>query len=192
MHRDFTLEAYKTALATRNLEISLFWQRSNYFLVLNTAIAVGFFSRPEHDYYAVGLSLIGVVVATLWVRVNLGSKFWQSRWERRLEVVEAELDGPFRRLFAADLNTVRADVRESLNYDRPEKGWLEALYESAVMRKPSVSKTMTMLSAFFVLVWLAAAGLSGYEAFRSDRGEACSTLRHGVAVGPCFHVRHSH
>jgi hypothetical protein len=33
------LEAYRTALATRNLEINLFWQRSNYFLVLNTAIA---------------------------------------------------------------------------------------------------------------------------------------------------------
>lgn len=31
------------ALDTRNFEISLYWQRSNYFLVLNTALAVGFF-----------------------------------------------------------------------------------------------------------------------------------------------------
>ena len=46
-HVDLELEAYRTALATRNFEISLFWQRSNYFLVLSTAIAVGFFARGE-------------------------------------------------------------------------------------------------------------------------------------------------
>src|SRR3972149_10785499 len=37
-------DAYKFAYDTRNFEISLFWQRSNYFLVLNTAIALAFFS----------------------------------------------------------------------------------------------------------------------------------------------------
>ena len=37
-------DLYKTLLDTRNLEISLFWQRSNYFLVLNTGIAFGFFN----------------------------------------------------------------------------------------------------------------------------------------------------
>ena len=35
---------FKIALETRNFEILLYWQRSNYFLVLNTALAVGFFS----------------------------------------------------------------------------------------------------------------------------------------------------
>jgi hypothetical protein len=33
------LEAYRVAKEARNLEIALFWQRSNYFLVLSTAIA---------------------------------------------------------------------------------------------------------------------------------------------------------
>jgi len=37
-------DLYKTLLDTRNLEINLFWQRSNYFLVLNTGIAFGFFN----------------------------------------------------------------------------------------------------------------------------------------------------
>jgi hypothetical protein len=78
------LEAYRTALAARNLEINLFWQRSNYFLVLNTAVAVGFFSRTDRDWLALGLSVIGLVISLLWVRLNLGSKFWQTRWERRL------------------------------------------------------------------------------------------------------------
>ena len=31
---------YKISIEIRNLEIGLFWQRSNYFLVLNTAVAV--------------------------------------------------------------------------------------------------------------------------------------------------------
>lgn len=37
------MEAYRVAKETRSLEINLFWQRSNYFLVLSTAIAAGFF-----------------------------------------------------------------------------------------------------------------------------------------------------
>jgi hypothetical protein len=34
-------ELFDVALNTMNLEISLFWQRSNYFLILNTAISTG-------------------------------------------------------------------------------------------------------------------------------------------------------
>src|SRR4051794_39983352 len=37
-------DAYQVLLSTRNLEIGLFWQRSNYFLVLNSGLALGFFS----------------------------------------------------------------------------------------------------------------------------------------------------
>ena len=153
------LEAFKTALATRNLEISLFWQRSNYFLVLNTAIAVGFFSRDAHDMYAFALSIVGLVVTVLWVRINLGSKFWQSRWEHRLRVVEDQL-WPGLDLFSAEWDVIRADVEESL---KNSGGW--RVYNWAVLRKPSVSKTMTILSVFFVLVWIGAAVVSARHAF---------------------------
>ncbi|ENN6985946.1 hypothetical protein ACAB91_004506 [Vibrio parahaemolyticus] len=44
------LEAYKIALETRNMEIKLFWQRSNYFLALNAALALGFFRLTEGYY----------------------------------------------------------------------------------------------------------------------------------------------
>ncbi|HEY4679149.1 MAG TPA: hypothetical protein VIJ01_18425 [Candidatus Angelobacter sp.] len=43
-------DAYKVLIDTRNLEINLFWQRSNYFLVLNTGLAIGFFNIKE-DWY---------------------------------------------------------------------------------------------------------------------------------------------
>jgi hypothetical protein len=41
------LEAYRVARDTRNFEIKLFWKRSNYFLVLSTATAAGFFSATR-------------------------------------------------------------------------------------------------------------------------------------------------
>ena len=37
-------DLYRVALDTRNLESTLFWQRCNYFLVLNSALALGFFN----------------------------------------------------------------------------------------------------------------------------------------------------
>jgi hypothetical protein len=80
-------EIYRTALETRNLEINLFWQRSNYFLVLNTALAVGFLNVKDGEYSLV-LAIFGAIVSGLWFQVNLGSKYWQSRWEHRLSVVE--------------------------------------------------------------------------------------------------------
>src|SRR5438552_16696563 len=83
-----TLDAYKTALDTRNFEIQLFWQRSNYFLVLNTAIGTGYFALGDDHHYAILLAAFGVVISWLWLMVNLGSKFWQSRWEKQLEIAE--------------------------------------------------------------------------------------------------------
>jgi hypothetical protein len=85
------LELYRTAVQTRNMEIELFWKRSNYFLVLNTAIAVGFFAELENGYYAAVLAFLCAIVSGLWFLVNLGSKYWQSRWEHRSAVTERAL-----------------------------------------------------------------------------------------------------
>ena len=105
-------ELYKIAIQTRNMEIGLFWQRSNYFLVLNTATAVGFFSIGIWAYQ-VALSLFGLVVSVLWFRVNLGSKYWQSRWEHRVSVLEQEIDGNIQ-MFSATKEVCNSDVERSL------------------------------------------------------------------------------
>lgn len=68
-------EQFKTALATRNLEINLFWQRCNYFLVLNSALAVGFFSLAQ-TRFQIPLAFLGLISSWLWFRVSLGSKYW--------------------------------------------------------------------------------------------------------------------
>jgi hypothetical protein len=142
-------DVYKIALDTRNFEIGLFWQRSNYFLALNTALAVGFFNVKDEGY-ALLLALFGLAVSALWYRVNLGSKFWQVRWEQRLRLVEEQL-APDLRFFAADWETVRADVRCSLAHS--EHGWLQKYLDKRVLKKHSVSYQMIRLSLIFTAAW---------------------------------------
>lgn len=64
-------ELFKVAVDTLKFEIQMFWQRSNYFMVLNTAIAVGFFSGKAGQYTWV-LSCLGILVSLLWYFVTLG------------------------------------------------------------------------------------------------------------------------
>ena len=149
-------EIYKIAIETRNMEISLFWQRSNYFMVLNTAIAVGFFSL-QNAAYAPILAAVGAVVAIIWYLVNIGSKFWQSRWEHRLHLIEREIEKEGKvkiNLFSANWETIQSDVKGSLENSR-HKNWRK-FFDLQVMKKPSVSLQMTLLSVLFVLFWIAA------------------------------------
>ena len=143
------LEAFRTAKEVRNMEIQLFWQRSNYFLVLSTAVAAGFFSLKE-ERYSIPLAVLGVVVGFLWFAVNLGSKFWTSRWEHRLRLAEEALR-PNLNLFSASWETVQHDVRDSFRFRR--RGPLHRFYTRLVLLKPSVSFMMTLLSLAFLAFW---------------------------------------
>jgi len=144
------LETYRVAKEARNLEITLFWQRSNYFLVLSTAIPAGFFSLRDAKY-ALRLAIFGLVVGLLWIAVNLGSKFWQSRWEHRLRLAEEQLR-PNMNLFSATWATVQEDVRQSFQFRR--RGAIHRIYTRLVLLKPSVSLIMTLLSLAFVRFWI--------------------------------------
>jgi hypothetical protein len=146
---EINIEAYRAAREARNLEIGLFWQRSNYFLVLSTAIGAAFFSLKDATY-SVSLASFGIVVGWLWFRVSLGGKFWQSRWEHRLNIIEKQLR-PDMKLFSADSTTVNDDVRQSFAFR--ERGWLHRKYQQRVLSAPSVSYTMTALSVAFTLLW---------------------------------------
>ena len=145
------LEAYRTAREARNLEVNLFWQRSNYFLVLSTAIGAAFFSLKGLTY-SITLASFGVVVGFLWLATNLGSKFWQSRWERRLQVVEMKLRADMN-LHSASWETVQSDVLESFSFRN--RGRLHSAYKKLVLLKPSVTMVMTGLSCAFVVFWVA-------------------------------------
>jgi hypothetical protein len=142
-------DLYRVALETRNLELALFWQRSNYFLVLNTALALGFFNVKSY-FDALVLSGVGCLVSVLWLLMNAGSKFWQSRWEHRLRLVEQHL-APGADLFSADWPTIRDDVRKSLASSRHSV--FRKPFDALVLKKPSVTFLMVLLSFLFILGW---------------------------------------
>jgi hypothetical protein len=150
---------FKVALETRNFEISMFWQRSNYFLVLNSALAVGFFSQ-QSKVYAPILALLGMFASLLWIGVNLGGKYWQSRWEHELVVRERQLypDDP---LFGA--SPLQRDQYVSVSLSWNNHGILRRWWDKRVLAKPSVSASMTYLSACFLLAWIGLLVISAFE-----------------------------
>jgi hypothetical protein len=148
-------DLYKIIVDTRNLEITLFWQRSNYFLVLNSVLAVGFFnSKITEPVYLIGLAFFGAIASALWLRVTLGSKYWQARWEERLSIFEKEVaDGID--FFSADWKTLDEDVKQSLQRkNKHENAKLKSRLEALVLKKNSVSYNMMLLSILFMIAWL--------------------------------------
>ncbi|WP_417448086.1 hypothetical protein [Idiomarina abyssalis] len=143
-------ETYKIALDTRNMEIELFWKRSNYFLVLNTAVAAGFFLKAGNDHQLL-LGFFGLTAAILWLFVNVGGKFWQSRWERRLHLAEKSLN-PEITLFSSNWTEINKDVNENVEFSK-HTGIRRAL-DKLVLKKPSVSFMMELLSIAFIILWV--------------------------------------
>lgn len=144
-----TKEFYKIAIDTRNFEINLFWQRSNYFLVLNTAIAIGTFSRV-HPEFQLPFAIFGIVISYLWFRVNLGSKYWQVRWEHKVAELEEKIDREI--LFSADRDTTDKAVENFLSPNKHQDS-LPSIYENLILSKASVSRNMIYLSMTFVIFW---------------------------------------
>lgn len=143
-------EIYRIALDTRNMEIELFWKRSNYFLVLNTAVAAGFFLKAGNDHQ-LPLGVFGLTIAILWLLVNAGGKFWQSRWERRLHIAEESLN-PEIKLFSSDWDEINKDVKESIEFS--SHSGVRKYLDNLVLKKPSVSFMMELLSISFILLWV--------------------------------------
>lgn len=143
-------ETYKIALDTRNMEIELFWKRSNYFLVLNTAVAAGFFLKANNEHQ-LALGIFGLTIAILWLLVNAGGKFWQSRWERRLHIAEESLN-PEIKLFSSGWDEINQDARESIEFSKHSS--IRKHLDNLVLEKPSVSYMMELLSIAFIILWV--------------------------------------
>ena len=146
-------DLYNVLLDTRNLEINLFWQRSNYFLVLNTGIAFGFFNIKDENLFVVYIFVVmGLLASLLWFWVCLGGKFWQTRWEKRLFDFEKE-HMPDLDFFGASPERIRKDVKDGLAFNK--LSWTQRFVYKLVLDKPSVSYSMIRLSLLFVIGWIA-------------------------------------
>jgi hypothetical protein len=148
------IDSYSVAYQTRNFEIQLFWQRSNYFLVLNTGIITGIAIKLNStDPIAAIFIVFGFFVSLLWFRVNLGSKFWQSRWEQRLYDIEERIS-PNANLFSATDEQIKADVEKSMQIAGGRNWWRRYIDRKALL-KPSVSRQMILLSVGFICLYIA-------------------------------------
>ncbi len=143
-------ELYKIAIETRQLEIQLFWQRSNYFLVLNTAVAAAYFSVSS-CWHSLILAIFGVAVSALWLLVNFGSKYWQVRWEAAAERLEKQFAAGAR-MFSASPEQIQEEVEGLLRKYKRTK--LQALFDPWILKKPSVSTMMIYLAVIFELLWI--------------------------------------
>jgi hypothetical protein len=149
-------DLYKTALNTRNFEINLFWQRCNYFLVLNSALAYGVISLKD-DSYLLPVSILGMLVCLLWYRVALGSKYWQERWESCLKQLETDLKkkghfAPEVTLFSGRWQDIQKEVEDSLSSS--QHSLLERIIDRQILTKPSVTQSMIYLVIIFFISWL--------------------------------------
>lgn len=143
-------DLFDATLAIRNFEIDLFWRRSNYFLVLNTAIAIAFFTIKVEDY-KIYVSALGLIVCILWFLINLGSKFWQDRWEYQLYLIEKDIANFPYKLFSANRSELKNLVQASLHLN--QHNWPRRQFDKLILWRLPVSFIMILLSLLFIIFW---------------------------------------
>lgn len=146
--RENKLLELEIARQNRRFEISMFWQRANYFLVLNTALAIGAYTVSSSSL-ALFISFIGITTSWLWFRTNTGAKFWQIFWEK--EVARLSKDLGLKALYEKEEHIFsRAKFWKSAE----SSPWHKRLVHSRIINsKPEVSHNMILLSLLSLLAW---------------------------------------
>lgn len=139
------------ALDNRAFEIQLFWQRSNYFLVLMTALGIATFSVKD-ELFSPLIALFATFCSCFWFRTNLGSKFWQESWEVEVTTL-AEEQGI--RSFEKRLPEVKAQVEKSFGdgQNLEKRSFLRRWVDRQTVRKYSVTYNMILLSLISTIIW---------------------------------------
>lgn len=163
------------ALDNRAFEIQLFWQRSNYFIVLMTALGVGVFTI-DIPKYAFFISVFAAISSWYWYKTNLGSKFWQESWEVEVVKLAKELNI---RSFERPTPDIIDQVRESL-----ENGWMlsgkgavRKFIDRQILKKPSVSHYMIMLSLTSMGLWTLVSAFYAIDMYFSIPSESQAPIR---------------
>lgn len=141
----------KIALDNRAFEIQLFWQRSNYFLVLMTALGIGAFTIKDEMLSPV-VALFAICCSYFWFRTNLGSKFWQESWEVEVIALAKELHI---RSFERPIPEVIDQVNRSFydGQDLEKRSALRRWVDRQTVRKHSVTYNMILLSLVSTAIW---------------------------------------
>jgi hypothetical protein len=153
------------ALENRAFEIQLFWQRSNYFMVLMTALGIGVFAITDIRY-ALMISVFATITSWFWYKTNLGSKFWHESWE--VEVVNlAREQGirSFERPTVEVIEQVKSSLEQASNAG--DRGAVRRWVDRQILKKPSVSHYMIMLSLTSMVLWGIVSVAQAYDLARS-------------------------
>jgi len=150
--REVASTELKVALDNRAFEIQLFWQRSNYFLVLMTALGVATFSIKD-IFFSPILAAFATIASYFWFRTNLGSKFWQESWE--VEVVTLAKEQKIRS-FERPTSEVIEQVKNSLATEEAsnKRPFLRKWVNKRIVEKYSVTYNMILLSLFSTFLWI--------------------------------------
>lgn len=127
------------ALDIRKFEIELYWKRGTYFWAFIAAAFAGYAlthkATDPDPWLSILFSALGLVFSFAWYLVNRGSKFWQSNWERHVDLLEDMTLGPLYKVVAVTSdNAARNPLTSPAQF--------------------SVSKLNQVLSVFVVAVWL--------------------------------------
>ena len=84
-------ETLARAEKNREIEISMYWQRSAYFVVFIGAILTAYLSDNASCKLLLRVFLLslGVLVSFIWYLTTRGAKYWQEHWEKMSEKIEA-------------------------------------------------------------------------------------------------------
>jgi hypothetical protein len=151
-HGDLGTESlYRILIDTRNLEVNLFWRRTNYFLVLNSGIVLAIFYVTKSIHIRV-FAAMGILASLLWFWACLASKYWQTFWAERLAEFERKnLTG----LDFFSANAARRDALVAQGIGAEGVGKIETSIYGLAKQCRSVSFSMLLLSIVFALGWLA-------------------------------------
>lgn len=127
------------ALDIRKFEIELYWKRATYFWAFIAAAFAGYAltykTADAEPWLSMLFAALGLVFSFAWYLVNRGSKFWQSNWERHVDLLEDMTLGPLYKVVAVTRdNAARNPLTSAAQF--------------------SVSKVNQILSVFVVVVWL--------------------------------------
>ncbi|HEY4676298.1 MAG TPA: hypothetical protein VIJ01_04010 [Candidatus Angelobacter sp.] len=147
-------KALELALEIRKFEIELYWKRATYFWTFLAVALAGYVTvstskdipANEKPDALLLVSCLGVVFSIAWYFVNRGSKFWQENWEKHVDLLENEINGPLYKTVLSEADLAFWKLWGPYDF--------------------SVSKINQLLSLFVVLLFVLLTGMLLYSNYR--------------------------
>ena len=131
-------KALATALDIRKFEIELYWKRAAYFWAFIVAALIGYTSTLKEGLDKTAAPIffanMGFAFSFAWLCINRGSKFWQGNWEKHVDLLEDNVQGPLYKVIA---------------FEAPRKFKILKAFPF------SVSKINQIISAYVAIFWFA-------------------------------------